>query len=642
MSSNDQVLRNRRKYVRMDSMFPVEMVMHDEDGKRLLPILQGFTQDICEGGLCVRYYKLNANTVDFLDRKFIRVEVQITIPFKPYVISAIGRVSWLSVDMKSEFPQAQFGVDYEEIEDDHRKILLGHAKTRKRRPMLIGVLIAVLVATIGCMLFYQHTLLVKQKQLIGSIVNEAEMRQGGMIALDGVSEQEKELTKELKRIQSNLKKTSDQMSMSDLDANKKIALEKEFQSFIMQESEIKTAIRVLKEKQVSIQAKVFLAPEKIDEGHKLIAAELHSWLLNHTNRITGLVPSYEGDQAFVNVGFTYDQALVAIVHSLLGQPEAAQKILTFFATKAKKASGGFVNAYEVVSGNPTEWTVHVGPNVWVGIAAMQYQELVGGQEFLRLAENVGDWLIQLQGRDADRGLVGGPDVDWYSTEHHLDAYAFFGMLYDKTDKPKYKKARNEMLQWIMRHAADRKGNTFKRGKGDATIATDTFSWALATIGPKELAKQELDPEGIMEFAESHCRVTASFKRPDDHTVNITGFDFAKPQHVARGGIVSSEWTAQAVVTYRILANYFGEQGLEQKQAYYRQKVRFYLNEMQKMIISSLSKTGQGKGCLPYATQANTPTGHGWRTPQGHRTGSVAGTAYGIFAWYGYNPFELDA
>ncbi len=642
MSKNDEILRNRRKYVRMDSMFPVEMVMHDENDKRLLPILQGFTQDICEGGVCVRYYKLNSYTVDFLDRKFIRVEMQITIPFKPYVISATGKVSWLSVDMKSEFPQAQFGVDYEKIEDGHRKVLLSHAKTRKRRPILIGALIAALVITIGCMLFYQHTLLVKQRQLISSIVNEAELRQDSMIALDGVSEQERELNKELKRIQSNLKQTSEQMSVLDLDANKKIALENELQAFIKQENEVKTDIQALKEKQVSIKARVFLEPEKIDESHKLIAAELHSWLLKHTNRITGLVPSYEGDEAFVNVGFTYDQALVAIVHSLLGQPEAAQKILTFFATKAKKASGGFVNAYEVISGNPTEWTVHVGPNVWIGLAAMQYQELVGSNEFVGLAESIGDWLIQLQNRDVDRGLVGGPDVEWYSTEHHLDAYAFFGMLYAKTNKPKYQKARTEILQWIMKHAADRKGNTLKRGKGDATIATDAFSWALATIGPKVLSEQELDPEGIMEFAESHCRVTASFKRPDDHIVNITGFDFAKPEHIARGGIVSSEWTAQAIVTYRILANYFGEQGLKQKQDYYQQKVRFYLNELQKMIISSLSKTGQGKGCLPYATQANAPTGHGWRTPNGHRTGSVAGTAYGIFAWYGYNPFELSS
>ena len=59
-----------------------------------------------------------------------------------------------------------------------------------------------------------------------------------------------------------------------------------------------------------------------------------------------------------------------------------------------------------------------------------------------------------------------------------------------------------------------------------------------------------------------------------------------------------------------------------------------------MVISSPSKTGQGEGCLPYASDAFADTGHGWRTPKGKRTGSVAGTAYTIFASLEYNPLSL--
>ena len=59
-----------------------------------------------------------------------------------------------------------------------------------------------------------------------------------------------------------------------------------------------------------------------------------------------------------------------------------------------------------------------------------------------------------------------------------------------------------------------------------------------------------------------------------------------------------------------------------------------------MLISSSSASGQGEGCLPYATQDNVDTGHGWMTPQGSHTGSVSGTAYTLFAYYGFNPLEL--
>ncbi len=61
-----------------------------------------------------------------------------------------------------------------------------------------------------------------------------------------------------------------------------------------------------------------------------------------------------------------------------------------------------------------------------------------------------------------------------------------------------------------------------------------------------------------------------------------------------------------------------------------------------MIITSPSKMGQGRGCLPYASQDNVDTGHGWRSPKGRSTGSVAGTAYAIFAWSDYNPFDLGS
>ena len=62
-----------------------------------------------------------------------------------------------------------------------------------------------------------------------------------------------------------------------------------------------------------------------------------------------------------------------------------------------------------------------------------------------------------------------------------------------------------------------------------------------------------------------------------------------------------------------------------------------------MIISSLSAFGQGNWCLPYASQENIDTGHGWRTPKGDKTGSVAATAYTIFAISEFNPlmFKID-
>ncbi len=96
-----------------------------------------------------------------------------------------------------------------------------------------------------------------------------------------------------------------------------------------------------------------------------------------------------------------------------------------------------------------------------------------------------------------------------------------------------------------------------------------------------------------------------------------------------------------IVSYRIMADYYKGISDITKAAYYDKKADFYLSEMEKMVISSPSKIGQGQGCLPYATQDDVDTGHGWRVAAGTKTGSTAGTSYTIFARYNYNPLALD-
>jgi hypothetical protein len=128
---------------------------------------------------------------------------------------------------------------------------------------------------------------------------------------------------------------------------------------------------------------------------------------------------------------------------------------------------------------------------------------------------------------------------------------------------------------------------------------------------------------------------------DGEKTKVTGFDFGKYEHMARGGIVSTEWTSQMIVSLKIMADYYKARDEFYKAAYYNKKADFYLSEIEKMAIVSPSRIGQGQGCLPYASQDDVDTGHGWRVAQGTRTGSTAGTAYAIFARYKYNPLNLD-
>ena len=95
-----------------------------------------------------------------------------------------------------------------------------------------------------------------------------------------------------------------------------------------------------------------------------------------------------------------------------------------------------------------------------------------------------------------------------------------------------------------------------------------------------------------------------------------------------------------VLAYKLMADFYRRKGFAVKARAYEMKADNYLTNLCKLIISSPSPAGLGEGCLPYATQNSVDTGHGWATPGGSNTGSVAGTAYTLFAYYGYNPLEL--
>lgn len=368
--------------------------------------------------------------------------------------------------------------------------------------------------------------------------------------------------------------------------------------------------------------------------------KMYHWIKAHQNSHTGLVISFEGDRDIRGWALIYDQSLAAQVYTYYSDFGHAHKIFDFFLNRAKKKDGLFLNAYYANDEEPAEYIVHSGPNIWLGIAILQYTHRTLDKRYLGLAEEIAGRLIDLQNQDKEGGLRGGPALEWYATEHNLDAYAFFNMLYLITGKNKYMDSANRVLNWLAEHTYNKPDVPIKRGKGDSTIATDTYAWSIAAVGPSKLEKMGMSPDRIMEFAENNCEVRVDYMRPEGRKIKIRGFDFAPERHVARGGVVSSEWTAQMVVAFKIMEDFYSKRGMTAKARGYKLKAEEYLSSLGSMVISSPSPSGQGESCLPYATQDFVDTGHGWLTPKGKSTGSLAGTAYTIFAYYNYNPLEL--
>ena len=700
----------RRKYIRLNSCFPVEFSFYFSEGTILIKEYQGFTRDISEGGMCLDAKNLSDEDSELVSRKWPRLSLTIDIPVLGHLVKTKVKVMWVKKDDSDNERNNYFiGVSYLDINPKDKRKIINYARRLKYLPRLAVALLFLMFLGIAVLSFYHIQARKDNKVLVDQLVSVSEVKsdlekrlnelktrkemlesklvksaESAVGLKQRIADIEKRLTDEKKRLEQKLESALDQQKdlekkMADLSANEiasgemaykvtesrltglsatiellRIELSEITKKADLEKKDLNTKLDSLQRTNATLQGQIDLtqtdeilleeqlAQVKLKSGEIAQASidKMLQWLKIHQTRKTGLVLSYEGDRDLKDWGFTYDQALACQAFLILGERERAKDILEFFLNRAQRLGGLFYNAYDVKIGTPCECIVHSGPNMWIAIAACQYTYRTKDDRFLRLAEGIASEMILMQNASTDGSIKGGPDTDWVSTEHNLDAYALFNMLYDLTVEDKYKQAASVALVWLETAGYNKQEGRFLRGRGDATIATDTFSWAIAAIGPATLAKNNMDPDGIMEFAEKECRVEAKFYRPEGRTVDVTGFDFAKAQNIGRGGIVSTEWTAQMVVAFKIMADYYRDKGDIEKESIYRLKAEYYLSQLGKMVVSSPSPTGQGEGCLPYASMDNVKTGHGWRVANGRRTGSVSGTAYYIFAYEDYNPLEL--
>jgi hypothetical protein len=629
----------QRKYLRLDTVFPVQFRLEEPIGEVFLSgWLQGFTNNISRGGICLEINNLDPQLIELLKRKNIKLSLEIDIPISRKPICARSSVIWVK-DVLQDKHQYLVGLKYDHISAQQNNNFMRYGWFKKLLVPVVLALVVILTAGLGINSYLNFKLTRNNKLLIeklGVVLKDSRLAKR---KITEVTAQRQNLLLQLKILEVQIKSAKSAKARAE---SQTVNLEAD------------NLISGLAQEKLVLEAKLTKVMYKADEAGKELSQldqqkavlekanfdKMYQWLKIHQNSRTGLVSSFEGDKEIANWSFTYDLALLVQAYTQFSDFDRAKRILDFFAHQAKRENGWFLNAYYSDDGSVAEFTAHSGPNLWVGLSIMQYMQSTKDKSYLDLAENIAAAIINLQNEDAGGGIRGGPREEWYSTEHNLDAYAFFNMLARVTGKTIYAQAAAKAINWIVNNTYDRKDLPVKRGKGDSTIATDTYAWSIAAIGPQKLLALGMDPDKILEFVEENCSVEVNFLRANAQSVKIKGFDFAPQRHTARGGVVSSEWTAQMVVTYKIMEGFYLKKGDRIKAANYGAKARMYLSELGNMIISSPSASGQGQGCLPYATQDQVDTGHGWLTPKGSHTGSVSGTSYALFAFYGFNPLEL--
>ena len=645
---------DKRRYIRISTVLPIEFFILDANGKKLTPWLQGFTHDVGKGGICLLINDLWWGFADRLKQKGIQLSLRINLSFKHQPMCLRAQVSWIGEQRLKDFNRYAVGLKFVEANNKEANVLFRYALVKKSTPIAIGAIIAVLLFFSFSLFWRTGSLVRKNRKLVSDYVSILEKRSSLEETLkEGIGAEEF-----LKERQSNLELAIDSLneevvfwqgkydalvasnnsnaafSEEALGFKKKLTLlELELASLGRENDFLKTKEKESKAASLKIQEAVkSLQREEIKSSQEVIKG-MYGWIKNRQDLRRGLVLSYEGDSSLERVCFTYDQALATIVFIISGDKARAEKILDFYLKKINNGQDIY-NAY-FTQGDVFEYILHSGPNAWLGLAALCYTKETGEKKYLPIARKVSNFLLVMM--DGEGGVRGCPDDSWYSTEHNLDVSAFFKLFYEITDERRYLNAAESVKKWISRYSYTHYGPPIKRGKGDSTIATDTYAWSITAFGPGELLSLKMNPESILKFAVEHCEIGVKFKRKEGEA-KLRGFDFAKVRNAPRGGVVSGEWTSQMILAFEVMADYFKDKNPD-KSREYLEKALFYFNELQKMLITSPSRVGREDPCLPYASIPFVDTGHGWRTPKGSRTGSLASTAYFLLAYYGYNPLK---
>jgi len=639
----------RRKYLRLDSVFPVQFRLISPDEEVILSDwIQGFTHNVSKEGIRLDVNNLKPQISWLIKNQEARVSLRIKMPLTKPVVNAQARVVWVK-----DNPEGQdshfIGLTFDNIGAIDQKRITRYARTKRMFLPLVLTIIFILSFSLTVGGYLNLKLIAANKSLVGQLIKILQETNIAKQKIKDINSEKDELQLKIAALELRMRTIEEEKA----DLTQKVKAEEvksagrinELNSTVEKLNQEKTGFQeqliVLQHKESIVTEELLRLDAKKVLLEKANIDKMYRWLAVRQNPRTGLVISFEADKEIASWAFIYDQSLVLQTYINFSDFERARKILEFFRKKAKRKHGLFFNAYHANDGSPAEYIVQSGTNIWLGIAVLQYTQKTQDTRYLNLAEEIARTIINLQNQGKEGGIRGGPDIEWYSTEHNLDGYAFFDMLYKITGKQIYLEARDKVLNWFIKNTYNEMDVSVIPDKADSTIATVAYGWSIAAIGPEKLNELGMNPDKIMEFIEEHYTVEASFLRLDGQTIKIKGFDFAPQGHISRGGVVSSQWTAQMIIAFRVMADFYHRKNMTSKAAAYENKADEYLIELCNMIIPSSSPSSQGESCLPCGSGDFVDIGGRFTRPKDKSAGCVSGTAYTIFAYYHYNPLELE-
>lgn len=335
----------------------------------------------------------------------------------------------------------------------------------------------------------------------------------------------------------------------------------------------------------------------------------------------------------------YDDALVAIAYANRDDDQAGQALQraelfgdVFLSVQANDpiGDGRVRNSYDPSESFDDEAPIAsggaaLGNNAWVGLALVHIAQASGRQEHLDGAIRLASWIVEQSWDErGPGGFTGGRDeddeaIEWKSTEHNIDAAAFFAALYTATGDEQWDEAADHARSFVEQmwdaesgyfHLGTRAdGETINDGE---YLPSDVQSWANLL-----LLDEQYQP--ALDWVIENLEVTDQ-TNPD---VPITGVRFAlrTDDHTDHNDdVVWLEGTAQTTLALRCAARQ-------------TETAQSYLDNLQLAQTDGPNANGRG-------LQANSSQGYSGGDDTNYTSLHIGATAWYLMAAQGINPFHV--
>ena len=112
-----QADKNLRKYIRLNSCFPVEFSLCSAQDRQISEEQQGFTSNVSEDGLCLRVRNLKPEDEKIVLLKLAKLALSINLPLTGKPIKATAKIVWTKKDDKDSSRRTRLiGLFYQDID----------------------------------------------------------------------------------------------------------------------------------------------------------------------------------------------------------------------------------------------------------------------------------------------------------------------------------------------------------------------------------------------------------------------------------------------------------------------------------------------------------------------------------------------